>query len=214
MLFAITAKAQVDPALTSTVAAGDMQIKNELTKINEKQTTIATLQAAIYANVSKVHSIESTMYNYLSNVSVAVQNLHQIVKAAELTVEITKNLKECSSAAVGHPRGALVTALVSNRYTKAYSEMVSLYGYLKTLVLTGNDGGQTVNLLNSGERLQIASDVVDRLETVNFDIQVLNYQINYWRWADLVENKDPMSFFYVTDGADVANNIINGFKSI
>lgn len=205
--------AQVDPVLTGAVTLGDANIRRELGYIKEKQGQIAGLQAAIFATMNKVHSIEQKAYNYLSNTSVAVKNLHQIVEAGELTAEIIKNLKVCSEAAVGHPRGAIVSALVSKRYSKAYSKMFSLYSYMKTLVLTGTYDGDKVNLLNSGERLKIATDVVDGLKAINFDVQVLTYQISYWRWADLIAAKDPLSIFYVSDGKAVAKEIINSFSN-
>lgn len=212
-MLSMLAHAQVDPVLTSAVTMGDANIRQELVKIKEKQNNIATLQAAIFATMTKVHDIEDKTYSYLSNASVAVKNLHQIVEAGELTVDIVKNLQTCSNAAIGHPRGTIVSALVSKRYTKAYSKMISLYSYIKTLVLTGNDGGDKVNLLNSGERLKIATDVVDGLKDINFDIQVLTYQINYWRWADLITAKDPKSIFYVSDGKAVASEIIRSFSN-
>jgi hypothetical protein len=72
---------QVDPTLTGAVAAQTSMLKQIFKDREETQQKIIAAETAVAVAMDRVHSVENTMLDYLSNVQGGMQNLYQIKRA-------------------------------------------------------------------------------------------------------------------------------------
>lgn len=203
---ALFTHAQVDPALTGAVIAASETEKSVLNDIKSNQSKIAMLQTSIAANMAIVRDYEEKLYSYLSNVSSAVKNAHELKQAATLTGDIVSSISSCANAAARYPEGLLVTALVSKTTTKAAEEMVGIYSYLASLVLNKE------TLLNSAERNVIMWTVLYKLRLIKSSLFLLQFQIEQYTVAHLPQLLYPTQYYFAVDGKRIADEIIKDFS--
>lgn len=202
------ASAQVDPALTATVKLTSDAEKSVLNDIKSNQSKIAGFQAMVTADVKIIRDYEEKMYSYLNNVSGAVKNAVEIKQAAQLTSDILTAFTSCLNAAKKNPQGVVVTGLVNKQISKCTTEMIGIYSYISSLVLSKE------TLLNSAERNQIMWTVLYKLRLIRSDIMLLQFQIEQWTLTDLPYLLFPMEYFYVIDGKRIADKIIKDFSKL
>lgn len=198
--------AQVDPALTGAVVAGDASKKKALDDIHKKQNSISALQSSIVANTTIIRDYEKKTYDYLSNVSSAVKNAVEVKEALLLTTEIVKAAGSCLDAAKKHPQGVAMVALINKNITKLTTDMVGVYSYITTLSLDKK------TLLNAAERNQITWTVLYDLKKIRSNIYLLQFQIENFTLADLPRVMFPEQYFYIVDGERIARDITKDFK--
>lgn len=203
-----------DPVLAAAVVSGDGMVTTQLDNINDNQKSIASLQALIYTNINIVRDYEKKTYDYLANASVAIKNMQEIIRAAELTREISTNLVNCADAAGRHPKGAIISSIVSKTSIKVTSEVISLYSYIASLVTKGDDNSseKAINLLNSAERSNITWTVLQKLNTINFQCLALRWEIEYMTLSYIPIAIAPQEYFMAIDGKRIANDIISSFS--
>ena len=199
-------KVVTDPALTGAVVAGGKSEQGILKKINNNHDKIATWQTTISANLQIVKGYEEKMYDYLSNVSSAVNNAFELKQAAELTVEIIASFKSCATAASKHTQGVMYTAIVSRKTSKFTQEMTGIYSYISTLVLNKK------TLLNSAERTLILDTIIYKLRRIRNEMYLLQFQIENYTLADLPQVLFPEQYYMTISGKDIANKIIRNYS--
>ena len=180
-------------------------LKDIFSNRENTQQKIIAAEAAVIVAMDRMHQVEDRMLDYLGNAQVAMQNLYQVKRAAELvTSEIPRNMDLVRKSVPGHLKGTAIALLVSDELTDAATQMASLFPFMKQLVTGGtynvdgydSQGNPTterhrVNLLNSAERYYVANEVVSRLEAVNTDLWLLAWQIRTLSWQDLWYGLDP-----------------------
>lgn len=199
----VQAQIQTDPILTGAVELERSTLKKELEKQNDKQLTIIGINTGIMIQLDSIRKYETIMHNYLSKAQNIVNQAYDVYKCGELTTQIYSNLKDCTNAAVGHPEGAIVSAVVSKQYSKIAQEAMSLYGYIAGLVKK-SDGSV---LLNSMERISILAEVRRSLSTINRNLVSLKWQIKLYRWADIPRLLAPKEYYMFTDEEDIVRRI-------
>lgn len=199
----VQAQIQTDPILTGAVELERSTLKKELEKQNDKQLTIIGINTGIMIQLDSIRKYETIMHNYLSKAQNIVNQAYDVYKCGELTTQIYSNLKDCTNAAVGHPEGAIVSAVVSKQYSKIAQEAMSLYGYIAGLVKK-SDGSV---LLNSMERISILAEVRRSLSTINRNLVSLKWQIKLYRWADIPRLLAPKEYYMFTDGEAIVRRI-------
>jgi hypothetical protein len=199
-------KVVTDPALTSAVVIGGQSEQSVLKNINDNHDKIATWQTTISANLQVVKGYEEKMYDYLSNISSAVNNAFEIKQAAELTAEIITSFKSCAVAASKHTQGVIYTSIVSKKTSKLTQEMTGIYSYISTLVLNKN------TLLNSAERTLILDTIIYKLRRIKSEIYLLQFQIENYTLADLPQVLFPEEYYMYISGKDIADKIIRNYS--
>jgi hypothetical protein len=213
---------QIDPTLTGAVAAQSTMLKDIFKKRENTQRQIIASETAVSVALDRVHSVENRMLDYLGNVQGAMQNLYQVKRATELVgVEIPRNISLLRHSVPGHLKGTAITMLVSDEITDAYTQMASLYPFMKQLVTSGtynmdeyDSQGRPVtekhkvNLLSSAERYYVANEVVTKLENINTDLWLLALQIRTLSWQDLWYGLDPEGWATVMSGKAVVESLV------
>lgn len=222
---------QTDPTLTATVVTQELSLKKAYEKREKTQNKILAAQATISLAMERVHSVEKTILDYMSNASAATQNLYQIKRAAELVaIKIPHQLQELTKAVKENPKGAAITGVISKTTADVSSEMLSLYGFMNTLVTSTSYGfkddeknddsssdsevvkKKRVNLLSAAERYYIASEVVGKLERINTKLFIITWQVKCYSWMDLWWRVDPKSYGMYFNGKAVADRLIRDWN--
>ena len=197
-------------------------LKDIFSNRENTQQKIIAAEAAVTVAMDRMHQVEDRMLDYLGNAQVAMQNLYQVKRAAELvTSEIPRNMDLVRKSVPGHLKGTAIALLVSDELTDAATQMASLFPFMKQLVTGGtynvdgydSQGNPTterhrVNLLNSAERYYVANEVVSRLEAVNTDLWLLAWQIRTLSWQDLWYGLDPEGWAAVMSGKAIVESLI------
>lgn len=203
-------------------------LKDIFSNRENTQQKIIAAEAAVTVAMDRMHQVEDRMLDYLGNAQVAMQNLYQVKRAAELvTSEIPRNMDLVRKSVPGHLKGTAIALLVSDELTDAATQMASLFPFMKQLVTGGtynvdgydSQGNPTterhrVNLLNSAERYYVANEVVSRLEAVNTDLWLLAWQIRTLSWQDLWYGLDPEGWAAVMSGKAVVESLIYEWENL
>lgn len=219
---------QTDPALTGAVGMQTAMLKDIFSNRENTQQKIIAAEAAVTVAMDRMHQVEDRMLDYLGNAQVAMQNLYQVKRAAELvTSEIPRNMDLVRKSVPGHLKGTAIALLVSDELTDAATQMASLFPFMKQLVTGGtynvdgydSQGSPTterhrVNLLNSAERYYVANEVVFRLEAVNTDLWLLAWQIRTLSWQDLWYGLDPEGWAAVMSGKAIVESLIYEWENL
>ena len=217
---------QTDPTLTGAVAAQTEILKKIFKDRENTQKKIIAAEAAVTVAMDRIHTVESKMLDYLSNVQGAMQNLYQIKRAAQLvTTEIPQNMTLVKNSLPGHLKGRAIALLVSDELTDAATQMASLYPFMKQLVTSGSYNVEDydehgnpvtekhkVNLLSSAERFYVANEVVSKLESINTDLWLLAWQIRTMSWQDLWYGLDPEGWAMAMSGKAIVESLIYEWK--
>ena len=217
---------QTDPTLTGAVAAQTELLKKIFEKREKTQKRIIAAESAVAVAMDRVHKVENQMLEYLSNAQVAMQNLYQIKRAAELVAtEIPEKMRLVKDAMPGHLEGTAIAFLVSDELTDAATQMATLFPFMRQLVTSGSYTEDTfdeegnpvqekhkVNLLSSAERYYVANEVVSRLERINTDLWLLAWQIRTMSWQDLWYGLDPEGWATVMSGKAIVERLIYEWK--
>ena len=217
---------QTDPTLTGAVAAQTEILKKIFKDRENTQKKIIAAEAAVTVAMDRIHTVESKMLDYLSNVQGAMQNLYQIKRAAQLvTTEIPQNMTLVKNSLPGHLKGTAIALLVSDELTDAATQMASLYPFMKQLVTSGSYNVEDydehgnpvtekhkVNLLSSAERFYVANEVVSKLESINTDLWLLAWQIRTMLWQDLWYGLDPEGWAMAMSGKAIVESLIYEWK--
>ena len=208
----------VDPTMTATAIAATSALKNEHKSQTEKLTAIETMNLAISAELKKIHSIEDSVFKYLTNAQGFVDNLYDVKKCVELAaIDIPKSIADCVGAIPGHLQGTAISLLVSKNAIQAVEEITSLYGFLEILCKTGgyvegygsDKRVSKVNLLNSSQRYYVLQNIKSKLTSINWQFKLLRTQITIYGWRTLFQSWDPTTWSYYLSGKIVAQDIIN-----
>lgn len=203
-------------------------LKDIFSNRENTQQKIIAAEAAVTVAMDRMHQVEDRMLDYLGNAQVAMQNLYQVKRAAELvTSEIPRNMDLVRKSVPGHLKGTAIALLVSDELTDAATQMASLFPFMKQLVTGGtynvdgydSQGNPTterhrVNLLNSAERYYVANEVVSRLEAVNTDLWLLAWQIRTLSWQDLWYGLDPEGWAAVMSGKAIVESLIYEWENL
>ena len=209
---------QTDPTLTGAVAAQTELLKKIFEKREKTQKSIIAAESAVAVAMDRVHKVENQMLEYLSNAQVAMQNLYQIKRAAELVAtEIPEKMRLVKDAMPGHLEGTAIALLVSDELTDAATQMATLFPFMRQLVTSGSYTEDTFdeegkNLLSSAERYYVANEVVSRLERINTDLWLLAWQIRTMSWQDLWYGLDPEGWATVMSGKAIVERLIYEWK--
>lgn len=219
---------QIDPALTSAVLLEQQTLKKIYEDRHKTENKIIAAETALTLSLDRLHQVEDKMLSYLSNAQVAVQNLYQIKRAAELVAtEIPNSISFLTSGIPSHLKGTAIAAVASRRIKDATTQMASLYPFVQQLVTSGSynvsdydsNGNYTtqqhkVNLLNSAERYYVANEIVTRLESINTSLYLLGWQIRTMTLSDLWYNLDPKGWARAVNTKAISETIIYKWKHL
>lgn len=170
-----------DPFTGAQVTLQTKILGDELEKSRKAQTATASTNTAITAVVNDIREYDRKMLDYLKKANSVFDGIFHAADAIDMGVNIVRNLGNCAKAAVNHPSGAIVSAIVSKRHTKVLQEIASLTANI-TKFVKGNGEG---NLLNSAERLQILYDVHMQMRRLDREVTNLYWEILSLEWSDL-----------------------------
>ena len=184
--------------------------------------SIIAAEGVITVALADMHRLENKVLDYLSNAQGAMQNLHQIKRAAELSaIEIPKNMKLLLSSIPRNIKGTAIAALVSEEVTDATLEAASLYPLMAQLVSSGSynvsdgNGGtqkKKVNLLDASQRYYIANEIVTKLENINMDLWLLAWQVRTYGYLDIIRNLAPDTWINIMAGDAIVRSVIQEYK--
>lgn len=214
---------QIDPTLAAAVIFQTEELKSAYKKRNKTQQALITTQGAVAVAMDRVHAVEATILEYMSNASSAMEDLYQLKKAAELVgVNIPAQMKKMVSAVPQNWEGTAVTALTSKTCTDVATEMASLYAFMANLVtnskFTFNDGSKStstkknVNLLSAAERYYIATEVVGKLQKIYRKLWLITWQIENLGWEDAWRNIDAKSWAQAQYGKSISERLVKQWQ--
>lgn len=238
----ISAKAEAlvqvytDPILTAEIALQTSTLK----ELQEQQyeALSATQKAHIATSIAMttLHDLEKKSYNYLYNAASGMQNLYQLVQIGEQVVDIVEIANDCLKEAKKNPKSAVFAAIVSKKYFSAGTEIAALVSTIKEIALDGIEftragwdeqatafisgkyepQGETKkhNLLNPVERLAVIHEVQNRLKNIYWDFVQLRYNIKYMNFWTFFRKVDFDSWYYITDGKRLAQDIVNSWSKL
>lgn len=207
-----------DPALTAAVAADMASDKVNFGARVKSHLALIAEETALNATMHKLHKLEEKAVDYLSNASMAVENLYQVKRIGELVaIEIPKNFKELIRNAKGNLQGSVVTILVSDYVKDARLQMLALAPMVANLVTSGTfnfgKGEKKVNLLNAQERYYILSDILRRLESINTDAKIMRWQVQMLSWKTIVFKYSPLTWGRFINGKYIAKKVLMQLKN-
>lgn len=217
---------QTDPSIVTAVVLQTEALKKAYENRNNTQNKIAAAQATVASAMTVVHGIEKQILGYMQNASGAVQNLHQLKRIAELvSVTIPKNIQTLSSTIPDNMKQSAMVAALPSTYTDIATEVASLSTMVNTLVSgthytlgekekSAGDEKMQINLLSAAERYYIASEVVNRLENIAYNLWILNFKIKTMSWSRLfykIDHEGWCSYFY---GKSIAEGLINDWHRL
>lgn len=195
-----------DPALAVAVkVAGDAE-KKALDGIKSEQSRIRNLQTAVTVQLKKIEEVQKKTYEYLSNVSAAVQNAHDIKKFAELSLAIGDICKGVIDAVKQNPQGLITTAVATKQMGAITKEVVATYSYIAGIALNKK------TLLDAAERLQITWRVRTQLQNIYNRLYTLMYNIQYYKFRHLPQLLSPEAYYSLVSRKQIAESVIRDFS--
>ncbi|WP_288333222.1 hypothetical protein [uncultured Porphyromonas sp.] len=195
-----------DPALAVAVkVAGDAE-KKALDGIKSEQSRIRNLQTAVTVQLKKIEEVQKKTYEYLSNVSVAVQNAHDIKKCAELSLAIGDICKGVIDAVKQNPQGLITTAVATKQMGAITKEVAATYAYIAGIALNKK------TLLDAAERLQITWRVRTQLQNIYNRLYSLMYNIQYYKFRHLPQLLSPDAYYNLVSRKQIAESVIRDFS--
>lgn len=201
----LSAQLQADPLVSAAIATASATEKKSLDNINKEQKNILAAQVFVKTKLDQIKTIQKKTYDYLTNISAAVENARDIGKATSLTKQIYKLCGELKKAIANNPQGLLTTAIGTKQISQITSDVVSLYSYIASISLNRK------TLLNSAERLTITAQVVHELEKIYFKLYSLVYSVYSLNLKDLVRLIAPSIYYDAIAKKDIAQGIINSW---
>lgn len=195
-----------DPALAVAVkVAGDAE-KKALDGIKSEQSRIRNLQTAVTVQLKKIEEVQKKTYEYLSNVSAAVQNAHDIKKCAELSLAIGDICKGVIDAVKQNPQGLITTAVATKQMGSITKEVAATYAYIAGIALNKK------TLLDAAERLQITWRVRTQLQNIYNRLYSLMYNIQYYKFRHLPQLLSPEAYYNLVSRKQIAESVIRDFS--
>lgn len=195
-----------DPALAVAVkVAGDAE-KKALDRIKSEQSRIRNLQTAVTVQLKKIEEVQKKTYEYLSNVSAAVQNAHDIKKCAELSLAIGDICKGVIDAVKQNPQGLITTAVATKQMGAITKEVAATYAYIAGIALNKK------TLLDAAERLQITWRVRTQLQNIYNRLYSLMYNIQYYKFRHLPQLLSPDAYYNLVSRKQIAESVIRDFS--
>lgn len=195
-----------DPALAVAVkVAGDAE-KKALDGIKSEQSRIRNLQTAVTVQLKKIEEVQKKTYEYLSNVSAAVQNAHDIKKCAELSLAIGDICKGVIDAVKQNPQGLITTAVATKQMGAITKEVAATYAYIAGIALNKK------TLLDAAERLQITWRVRTQLQNIYNRLYALMYNIQYYKFRHLPQLLSPEAYYNLVSRKQIAESVIRDFS--
>ena len=194
-----------DPALAFAVETAGHQEKKALDKISAEQSKIRNLQTAVTVQLKKIEEVQKKTYEYLSNVSAAVQNAHDIKKCAELSLAIGNICKGVIDAVKQNPQGLITTAVATKQMGAITKEVAATYAYIAGIALNKT-------LLDAAERLQITWRVRTQLQNIYNRLYALMYNIQYYKFRHLPQLLSPEAYYNLVSRKQIAESVIRDFS--
>lgn len=199
------AQLQADPAVAAALVYASEIEKTALDNIKTEQNNIVKAQTIMNVELDKIRALQKRTYDYLTNISAAVENAKDIKKSYELTVKIYNLCGELKTAISKNPQGLVTTVVGTKQISDLTTEMTSLYSYIAGITLNKK------TLLNSAERLIITGQVVHRLEKIHFKLYSLVYSVYSLSFKDLPRLLAPDIYYSTISKKDIAQSIINSW---
>lgn len=199
------AQLQADPVVAAALTGASVAETTALNGIKKEQKNIVAAQTLINAELNKIRALQKRTYDYLTNISGAVENARDIKRAYELTKQIYALCGELKTAVANNPQGLITTTVGTKHISQLTSEMTSLYSYIAGISLNKKV------LLNSAERLVITSQVVHRLRNIHFKLYSLVYSVHSLNFRDLPRLLAPDIYYSTISKKDIAESIIRSW---
>lgn len=194
-----------DPALAFAVKVAGDQEKKALDGISSEQSKIRNLQTAVTVQLKKIEDVQKKTYEYLSNVSAAVTNAHDIKRCAELSLAIGGMCKGIIDAVKQNPQGLITTAVATKQIGEVTKEVAATYAYIAGIALNKK------TLLDAAERLQITWRVRTQLQNIYNRLHTLMYNIQYYKFRHLPQLLAPEAYYDIISRKQIAESVIRDF---
>lgn len=194
---AIKGQAQIvtDPTLNAAVMNETSVIGDKLDETNSNQRRVVAQNTLMMATLDSIRGYQKTVLRSLQKVHGVFDNIFTAVDCVDRVGKIITELNQLRIVATNHPEGAVVSAIVSERYSKIIREVGGLIDNINDIVKKGGDD----ILLNSAERFEILNNTNTRLRTIYSNVRALRYQIMCYEWADIARKLSPDLYYSMYD---------------
>ena len=194
-----------DPAVLSTLVINHEAQQRALVDIKEKETTIATAQTTIAAQMMVIRELKQKVYNSLSQVTTIVRDSRSIIYAIDIARDIGEYQAKMVETAAGDPK---LTIVAVQAEAELITRTAALFTYIYTTAIIGGD----INLMDNKQRLDIIRHVVNELRIMRGIAYGIYRRMAIAKRAGILRTMNPFKLNYPNSGAAIVSSLLEEIR--
>ncbi|MBS7565562.1 hypothetical protein KHS38_14205 [Mucilaginibacter sp. Bleaf8] len=194
----------VDPTVSGAIALNSGIINGQLNTTNNKLDLIQKGQLAVSGQLVIVNSLQSRIYQGLSQVASALNNLTTIKEIAECGADIITDVESSVTLAKSNP----VLLLFAEQGARDFQQRaVTLAADVSAFVLKGGNG----NLMDSGERSKLLNHIAGEMRILRGIAYGMNRAMYWAKINGVLHSLNPWAEWQNQD-VRIANEVLTNAK--
>lgn len=194
----------VDPAVSGAIAANTAIINGQLNTTNNKLDLIQKGQLAVSTQLLAVNSLQTKIYNGLSQVASVINNLTTIKEIADCGSDIVSDVEASVRLAKSNP----VLLLFAEQGARDFeTRAATLASDVSAFVLKGGSG----NLMDSGERGRLLNHIAEEMRILRGIAYGMERSMYWARMNGIFRSLNPWAEWQNQD-VRIANDVLTNAK--
>lgn len=194
----------VDPTVSGAIAVHSSTINGQLNTTNNKLDLIHKGQLAVSGQLVIVNDLQSRIYQGLSQVASALNNLSTIKEIAECGADILTDVESSMTLARSNP----VLLLFAEQGARDFQQRaVRLAAEVSAFVLKGGNG----NLMDSGERGKLLNHIAGEMRILRGIAYGMNRAMYWAKINGVLHSLNPWAVWQNQD-VRIANEVLTNAK--
>jgi len=194
----------VDPATSAAIAVNTGMMNSQLNATNNKLDLIQKGQLAVSGQLTVINSLQSRIYNGLSQVASVLNNLNTIKEIAECGSDIITDVESSVRIARSNP----VLLLFAEQGARDFqTRAVTLAADVSSFVLKGGNS----NLMDSGERGKLLNHIAGEMRILRGIAYGMNRAMYWARMNGVFRSLNPWAEWQNED-VRIANDVLTNAR--